>query len=169
MITLSTLPPDYDQILPRVDRAEVRLLWPSGWYDGPIDGLLLYQGKKYWFLQRYDDLIQRKRTDEEGVVWVDHFARCLIIDISSEQLEEREYWHELFEEKVHAFHFDKDERLISGKPPRDTWKEFYDLVEDRPTLDLSQNVVVGWFELLWGSIEEEELDESRGWVENLED
>lgn len=38
----------YD-LLPFLLRDEVTVLYECGYYDGPMDGMLLWNGKKYWF------------------------------------------------------------------------------------------------------------------------
>ncbi len=30
-------------------KARVRLLWDSGWWDGPIDGMAEFEGEPVWF------------------------------------------------------------------------------------------------------------------------
>ena len=34
--------------LPQLAKDDIRILWHARFYDIPIDGLLMYQGKKYW-------------------------------------------------------------------------------------------------------------------------
>jgi hypothetical protein len=35
--------------IPKVPRASVPHLWHSGYWDGPIDGMLEFRGRKYWY------------------------------------------------------------------------------------------------------------------------
>src|SRR5215207_5227193 len=78
-------------LLPEIDRGEVKLLWHSDFWDGPTSGMLLYRGKKHWF-QVCDE------SDDPDLQ--DYYRRFLIIELSDRQLEEEEYWHSLFREKV---------------------------------------------------------------------
>jgi hypothetical protein len=127
------VPGKLDQ-LTKVDWDDIRLLWHSGYWDGPKSGMLSYQGKKYWF-QTIDD-------DEATV------RRFLILELSGEQMREQEYWHELFRQKV-GTHTDYDEtgrHELGALRPGEMWREFYDAYEQRQPLDLSNNLIVGWFE-----------------------
>src|SRR6266704_872833 len=85
--------------LPRIDRSEITLLWASDWWDGPKSGLLRYEGTKYWF---------ELCSESDDPQFADYYRRFLIIQLSDEQMEEEEYWHELFREKV-GHHTDFDE------------------------------------------------------------
>jgi hypothetical protein len=119
--------------LPQLEMKDIRLLWHSGYWDGALTGLLLYDERKYWF-ENYDDPESNRR-------------RYLIIEISDEQLREAEYWHELFREKVGA-HSDYDDswhRSGSVKPEA-THKEFYEPFQKRIPADYSENTIIGWFE-----------------------
>jgi len=114
----------------------LKLLWHSAYWDGPIDGLLNYQGKKYWF-QRFDEPSDR-------IV----FRRFLIIELSPDQLSEEEYWHELFRQKVgtHADYDETGRRQSYVIHPEELHNEFYDAYKNRLALDLSDNRLIGWFE-----------------------
>jgi hypothetical protein len=164
MIRLGDLPEDfyieYYQQLPQIDEKKIRLLWHHSYFDGPINGILLYEGKTHWFKLFYplrtDEI--RSRTDKDGIVWNDYFVRYLVIELTEEQVREEEYWHELFRQKV-GTHTDYDEngqRKISELKPENSQKEYFELSKTRNSIDLSNNLVIGWFEFLWGSIEKDE-------------
>jgi hypothetical protein len=41
--------------LPQLDEREVQFLWSVEWWDGPLNGLAEYQGKKCWFNFHHED------------------------------------------------------------------------------------------------------------------
>ncbi|HNT76083.1 MAG TPA: hypothetical protein PKH77_13800 [Anaerolineae bacterium] len=169
MTRLADIPSDfylkYYRQLPQIDVKEVRMLWHCAYWDGPLDGILLYQGKLHWFqifyTLRTDEM--QSRVDEENIAWNDYFVRYLIIELSEEQIKEEEYWHGLFRQKV-GTHTDYDEnghRTIGALAPKDMWSEFYEAYKTRTPRDLSNNQIVGWFEYFWGSIRQDEDEDSR--------
>lgn len=146
---------EYYHQMPQIAESDIRLLWHMSYYDGPLDGILLYKGKMHRFQifqpLRVDEV--KDRIDPYDVLWNDHYVRYLIIELTSEQIAEEEYWHRLFQQKV-GTHTDYDEtgrRTIGATRPRELWNEFYELYQARKPMDLSDNVIVGWFESLWGS------------------
>jgi hypothetical protein len=119
--------------LPRIDRSEVRLLWHSGYWDGPTSGLCLYRGRRCWF-----------EMCAEGDEGDDFYRRFLLLELTKEQLDEEEHWHELFCRKVgtHCDHDDARGEVL----PRESWHEFYDEHRKRGKVDYSGNPALGWFE-----------------------
>jgi hypothetical protein len=114
--------------LPKIESSNYRLLWFDDFYDGDINGILLYQNKKYWYQ------IYSESDDEE---YSDYYRRYIIIELTELQISEEEYWHTLFQEKV-------------GYPvatqPQEMWSEFYEPNKSRKHRDFSKNIVIGWFE-----------------------
>jgi hypothetical protein len=167
MIKLRDLPEDfyldYYRQLPQIDERDVRLLWHNDYYDGPLNGILLYQGKMCWFqifhALRTDEV--RSREDKDGIAWNDHFVRYLLVELSEEQVKEEKYWHELFQKKV-STRSDYDEnghRKTGEVKPKEMWNEFYEPYKMRKPSDLSNNLVLGWFQTVWGSIKQDEENE----------
>lgn len=119
--------------LPRIDRGEVRLLWHSGFWDGPTSGLCRHDGRKCWF-----------EMCAEGGEGDGFHRRFLLLELSPEQMEDEERWHDLFRRKVgtHCDHDDPKGEVL----PRDSRREFYDEYEKRGQVDYSANPAVGWFE-----------------------
>jgi hypothetical protein len=120
---------------PHIANSEVRFLWHSGFWDFPRNGLLQFRGNKYWF-----EICEGQEEDDE-------YVRYVILELTSEQLAEEEYWHELFRQKVgnHTDYDEKDNRPIGALKPRENWKAFYDEHKHRKPRDYSNNNVVGWF------------------------
>ncbi|MCU0240192.1 MAG: hypothetical protein MUC29_12185, partial [Pyrinomonadaceae bacterium] len=85
--------------LPKIEKNEIRLLWADDWFDGVINGVLLYQNKKCRF-----EMIEENNDDNTQ----NFYRRYLIIELTERQLQEEEYWHKLFVENVGS-HFDFDE------------------------------------------------------------
>ena len=119
--------------LPQIDRSNVRLLWHSGFWDGPTSGLCLHNGRKCWF--------EMCAEGEEGDGF---YRRFLLLELSPEQVEDEERWHDLFRRKVgaHCDHGDPKGEVL----PRESWREFYDEYEKRGRVDYSANPAIGWFE-----------------------
>jgi hypothetical protein len=138
MITFSDLQNNQDlSNLPKIEESHFQLLWDCDYWDGPKSGILLYQKRKLWF-QMFNE---NAETDDHR-----QFA---IIELLESQLDEEEYWHELFKEKV-GTHTDYDEyskRPVGALKPREMWPEFYEIHKNRKPRDFSKNLVVGWFEL----------------------
>lgn len=121
--------------LPRIKRSEIRMLWHTSYWDGPLAGHVLYQGKQYWFNCVFE-AENRRRTR--------HFV---LVELTPEQLEEEHDWHRLFQEKV-GTHTDYDEsgqRAIGAVKAQGTWAEFYEPARQRPQMDVSDRPVVGWW------------------------
>jgi hypothetical protein len=123
--------------LPRIERHDITLLWVSDFWDVPLTGMLLYQGRKYWFQTTEDP----RENEAAELIY-------LVIELTAEQLREKEYWHELFRQKV-GTHWDYDEHghsSLEGRKPQSTHHEFYDAYKQRPKPDYSNNMVIGWLE-----------------------
>ena len=111
---------------------DVRYLWVSDYYDGPLAGLCQYRGEKLWFKIRC--------RPEHGPDVFDLFR------LTSEQLEAQERDHELFRQHV-GFHWDYGDdgcHPIGQVRDKATWHLYYDA--PHPELDLTMNVVVGSYE-----------------------
>src|SRR6476469_3485249 len=108
-----------------IDRRELKLLWNHESWDGPISGMCLYRGEKCWFqmFMDPDDPECEKLT-----------RRYLLIELSNEQIEEQEYWQNLFLEKVGGNNvFDENgiRRTDRPKQPPQKRKEFYESFRKR--------------------------------------
>jgi hypothetical protein len=124
--------------LPQVSKSEIRLLWHSGYWDGPLSGLLLSQGEKYWF-----QLADERSSYDENILP----RRFLIIELLADQLHALESWHEFFQEKVgtHTNYDEAGKRTIGALKPKELWNEFYEAYAKREQEDFSHNEVIGWF------------------------
>lgn len=114
------------------------LLWHHDYYDGPITGLLVQGGERLWF-QMIEDNARTEST------W---YRRFVAVRFSEQQLRDEEWWHELCRQHVGTH---TDYVRAEGDPgtvrPQSQHAKFYDPYSKRVPLDLSQNEVIGWFEM----------------------
>lgn len=125
--------------VPKIDPTYLTLLWHSDFFDGAINGVLKYDGGKYWF-EMFSE------SDDENLEG--YYRRFFVIELSEDQLQKEEKWHQLFREKVggHTDYGANQRTNRSRIKPQELWKEFYDLYKLRTPRDLSENQVIGWFE-----------------------
>jgi hypothetical protein len=126
------------KLVPRIDRADVHLLWHSAFWDGPLSGMVLYRGELCWCQMVAE-------SDPDSAEWYRHFA---VIRLSDEQRAEEQRWHDLFREKVgrHTDYDENQQRPVGELRPREEWPSFYDAYCERTPQDFSANEVLGWFE-----------------------
>lgn len=159
MSKLPELPEDYRSQLAQIDERQLLIMWHCSWYDGPLSGVIAYKDKPHWFdiLIQDDDL--RSYADENGVTWLAWYRRYLILELSEEQYQEELYWNNLFREKVGTY-WDYDEAGSRKKDgsfkPREMHFDFYNAAKNRRPRDFTNNVIIGWFERLWGHVEGDE-------------
>lgn len=123
----------------QVSREVVTLLWHSSFWDGPLSGMLLFNGERLWF-----EMVA-ENDDEDLRGWYRRFA---IVRLRPEQLTEEEAWHDLFRANV-GWHSDYDMDApgrCKGLRPQEQWQAFYVPYGQRSPLNLSRNEVVAWFE-----------------------
>jgi hypothetical protein len=108
--------------LPRLARREVEELWFGDWHDGPLDGMLCWLGKHYW----YKFLGAEGRKDNNG--W---FRYVGVVLLSEEEIAYETYWQEQFVVRVQK-----------GTPEQ--FKSFYDAYKPKIYLD---HPVVAWFDI----------------------
>jgi hypothetical protein len=123
---------------PRIDYANLRLLWHDDYWDGPRSGMLLYHGEECWF-----EVVAE--SEDDAAVWYRRFA---VLRLSPEQHAEESRWHELFRRCVgHHTDYDQSGQLpVGALQPRERWAEFYDAYRQRVPPDFSGCEVIGWFE-----------------------
>jgi hypothetical protein len=139
VLTLADItgPEDYLRA-PRIDGADVRLLWHADFWDGPRSGMLVYRGEECWF-----QVIAESEDDNP-----DWYRRFVVLRLTPEQHAEEKRWHELFRAKVgvHADYEKQETRPQVGFLwPCEHWHEFYDPYRQRTPPDFSANEVLGWF------------------------
>lgn len=125
---------------PQISDRDVRLLWHSDYWDGPLSGMLSYRGEKLWF-----SLVDQ--ADGLRVAWYRRFA---IVRLRPEELADECRWHDLFRQCV-GHHTDYDEngrREIGALHPATTHDAFYNSPDwlSRGDRDYRDRACVGWFQ-----------------------
>ena len=126
--------------IPQINFNDLKLLWHEEFWDGPINGILLYQNKKCWF-----EMI----SENDGSEPDDYYRRYWIIKLSQKQIEDKEFWHNLFREKVgnNADYDDDGIRHTDQVKPFEMHNEYFELAKKREEIDLSNNLVLGFYEV----------------------
>lgn len=124
---------------PRIERADVRLLWHDDFWDGPLSGMLMHRGQECWF-----QMIAENEDEAPG--WYRRFA---VLQLSPEQHAEEHRWHMHFQRCVggHCDYQEDGSRPVGTARHREQWAEFYDAYQQRAPRDFSACEVIGWFEL----------------------
>jgi hypothetical protein len=127
-------------LVAQVSRDEVALVWASGYWDGPIDGLASFRGTPVWFCLA-------EEAEAPSGSW---FRRFCLVRLSAEQLAAEQARHEDFRRWV-GTHFDYDDEGLrdpSAIRPQSDWPRFYVKYpeNERGPGDISDNEVLGWFE-----------------------
>lgn len=118
----------------------VKILYASGWWDGPLCGLCEYENKYYWF-----NVHEEEEWDEEKEEWGNRIFKAY--EIEPWHLAYELYWHSIFVSNVYRnakcrFEFEenmKNERFYMKqdfyKKRKKEWKD----------IDYSNNNVIGTF------------------------
>lgn len=140
-----TGPAAYD-VLPRLDPSDIRYRWLVDFYDGPVTGLIRYQGRSYWFENPEERWAERSGTMFRGYSTP---RRFLVVELSQDQLAKEEYWQAEFRRYVGGYgDFDDAGQPVGrrGMQPVERHHLYFDRYEQRAPMDLSDNTVIGWFE-----------------------
>ncbi len=107
---------------------------PNDFWDGPLSGVLAYQGRLRWFECCNFELA----VDAEP-------RRYLIHDLTDAEVADEEKWHALFVEHVgDHWTLSEDGRRGSLKPEAESAK-FYAPYSKRTPPDYATNPILGWF------------------------
>ena len=115
----------------------VKILFYSGYWDGPLNGLCEYENKIYRFdVSEMEEWIE---TEEE---WSSRIYK--LIDIEPWQLSYELYWHSLFCTNIAAYkEFDK--KLVDSRFEIKN-KDFYKKQKNEyKKIDYSNNTIIGTF------------------------
>ena len=72
----------------------VKLLFASNWWDGPLCGLCEYENKYYWF-----KIYKEEEYDEKTNTWTNRILKSY--EIYPWQLSYELYWHSIFVSNVY--------------------------------------------------------------------
>lgn len=145
--------------IPVVAGDAVKLAWVDHWWDGPLEGVCDWEGRRVWFQYYYDPTIDDSDCDERelaerdpllnAVACSDPPRRVLLLhELSPAQLAEECKWHNLFVEHVGShWDFTLPEDTPRG-PATGSMSDFYEPYQrERPTLDLSRmRVLAVWIQ-----------------------
>lgn len=123
----------------RVDASRVRLVWASGYWDGPLSGIAELDDDTLWF--HFAD-----EESEEDPTW---YRRFYLVRLPPGRLDTLLEEHAAFQRHV-GTHFDygpDGARNPDGLRPRSEWSKFYDVYPTEGGGDYLDCEVVGWFEL----------------------
>ncbi len=130
--------------LPKINFDELKFLWANDWWDGAISGMLIYQNEKCQF----ELICENDDTNSK-----DYYRRFLVIKLTVKQIEQEEYWHNLFKEKV-GTHYDLDDNGVrqietpaQNPKTEELHQEFYDAYQKSEKIDLSNNEFLGYYEI----------------------
>jgi hypothetical protein len=115
---------------------EIKIIFATNWWDGPLSGLCLYNGEKHWF----------QATEEWYEEDKPYWRRFAVVKLTPEQIVDEEKWHELFKEKVGESLPYVDGVLVRNTEPlkpKEKWHEFYDVYKHN---EYCENIV-GYFEV----------------------
>lgn len=140
----------------RFERGDVKLKWHLGYYDGPVSGILMCEGKMCWFDEcdewlNHEALVDALHANEDDCdpPWS---RRFLIYELSDEEYELERRKHALFQRI--GFHSDYDEegRRVSSDAHRfsnEAWDAMCsesDALPKRPNYVSEHHRILGWFE-----------------------
>ena len=127
----------------------VTLAWVDNWWDGPLEGVCEWQGRRVWFQYYFDPDIDDSNLAESDpfltkLACTDPPRRVLLLHgLNEAQLQEEDKWHKRFVEHVGG-HWDFTLPKDASRTPRSgIMSDFYEPYQrEHPTLDLRQTRVV---------------------------
>lgn len=122
---------------------EFRILWDSGWWDGPLSGMCRWRGQDLWF-ELYEEVWHDLPEDSEEM----RYTRWYVLySLTSEQMTDRLYWRDLFREYVgnqnHEYDLTPEQKAQMSLRPHHEWRKYYDATEKADPMDLSLATAVG--------------------------
>ena len=125
---------------PVLNKSGMKLCWHNNYWDGPISGILEYNGGRYYF----DQCDEWDGVDQSGDAW---YRRFLLYELTKEQMDEELYFHDLFQKYVgtHTDYNNDGKRQIGATKPRELWDNYYNEEKNRKKLDVKDNKIIGWF------------------------
>ncbi len=116
----------------KVPYEHVRKLWHCDYWDGPLSGICIVDGRRLFFKCVSEDVSRNREF--------------VLLQLSQEQLAEEIQWHELFREHVgtHTDYDENNKRETGKMKPQNRWDGFYVPYKKRTPLDLSSCEIIGW-------------------------
>ena len=148
-------------------KGNTRMLWHHDYWDGPISGVILWEGEMCWFSQKGDDIYIKKEISEEEKLELIEMSKNDNITLDDSDFYDYEHWreyevykvpkeimdsiifnHNLFREYVgdHTDYNEDGVRPIGKLRPRELHHKFYERKEEKKyELDLKSCEVIGEF------------------------
>lgn len=150
MTDLSKFKENY-QKLPQLPT--MRKLWHSNYWDGPLSGMCLIEGQKYWFECVEEWLDNNSYPEDDDDFETPWYRRFLIWKLTDEQQATIEARHAKFQRMV-GTHCDYDENGHRGNfhyndtITPETFKQFYEesKLESRMDITPTEDRILGWYE-----------------------
>lgn len=140
--------------LPRLEERP-KFCWHSGYYDGPLSGVCLYNDKHHWFKMIYEFDYEGDEEWEPGEKEILLGRIFVVAELSDEQFAIIKDRHDVWRNYI-GRHCDYDE---DGKRPymsdddgkaliKYSWDKYNEAIATKPEFpELNNNKVVAW----WGS------------------
>lgn len=149
---------------------QTRLLYYIGYYDGPLTGIMLWNGEKVYFSHEDDEdekvLLSNEELDEAKKYYDEHGWEDAPKDWNYDYIVHRYYnvyripkdildtldeRHSLFEKYVASYtSYDENGKTTSGKPgcgPYKGYMKFYEMTKNKDiNIDVSKLECIGKFE-----------------------
>lgn len=111
-----------------------RWLWHSGYYDGPLNGMVLYDGEQLWaeVAEECHHVVEAPEDDEDHdfVSTCGFYRRYRITRLTADAYAERMRRHELFRQMVgHHCDYDENGKRAARFESPPGWHDFYDLAK----------------------------------------
>lgn len=134
-----------DKTVPIIDKAEIRLLWDSNYWDGPLSGMALYQGRKHAFDMASDREWEHENPDDEDDIGGISKPRMYhLYHLSDEEIEIETNRHRIFEEYCGRHtSYDENGAHFPKSKMREDWRDYWKL--DLPKVQLQPSAIVGIF------------------------
>lgn len=122
-------------------------MWHGNYYDGIISGMLrnLKNGKQYWFDQIGSFDYLDYNWPKDGAYELEAFRVYAVFELTAEQLDFKNYWHEEFSRLVgNHTNYTNDRRTLGTHPG---WMEsgFYERHKEAIYPETDRKWPIGWF------------------------
>jgi len=126
---------------------KIELKYHSGYWDGPLSGVCLYQGERLWFNSVHD---YHSKTEEDKYLDMRIYA---LHRLTVEEWKQEDYWHDLFKKHVGTHTSYKEGKRTYGKVHSSkTHGLFYEPSKKareggtRKAKDLNDKNLIGYFD-----------------------
>jgi len=153
---------NYQQFLKLNSDIEMKMLWHSGYWDGPLSGLCLLKDKrdiepnnqKYWFSYAEAWIDNNSYPEDDDDFEPPWWRRFIIIKPTNNQLADVEARHAKFQRMVgtHCDYNDEGKRSnfhYNDTVTKESLKQYYkeSKSEITPSVMINDDQIIGWIEL----------------------